>query len=254
VIVSEAVQPSDHARIGRVPSEMQPGNERRARREVDTDDAPWRAHAVVSLCCVPTMTNLKSAPSPLLAAAQMFDSELAHLEDLATQLERAPISSEKTLLRSGALLDEAGKTHERLGGCLTSLVAAIETTRVRQQAALDRVLEETRRVQARNNEYRELMLRFAALGARAREANGPVSEVVARKDAGASPDDLLTALSLVETLTQGVLNDADLVVQTAKEGNWPEIARDAHALRQSMHAARNKIVLVGRDVASRATS
>jgi hypothetical protein len=200
------------------------------------------------------MAASKPVLSPLVSVAQTFEDELQHVEDLATQLERSSISSEKSLLRAGALLDDAGRTHDKLGTCLGELVAAIETTRGRQQAALERVLAETRRVQARNQEYRELMARFSALGARAREVNVPVSSVIARKDAGATPDDLLEALGVVEQLTEAIVADAEGVVQAAKDGDWPEVARDAQALRQSMHAARNKVSLARRDVAGRATS
>ena len=201
------------------------------------------------------MTALRPAsPPPLLAAAQTFEDELAALEDLATQLERAPISSEKTLHRSGALLERAGELHDRLGGCLARLVAAIQTTQGRQQAALDRVLVETRRVEARSNEYRELMERFAALGVRAREINGPISAVVAQKEAGVTPEALLEALAVVEQLTLTVIADAESVLNAARAGNWPDVARDAQALHQSMLAARNKLSLARRDVAGRAVS
>ena len=200
------------------------------------------------------MTAPKPVPASLVSAAQTFEDELRHLEDLALQLERAPISSQKTLQRSGTLLEDAGRTHERLGECLAALIAAVETTRARQQTALDRVLAETRRVQTRNQQYRELMDRFAALGARANEANGPVTSIVAQKDAGATAEDLLQALALVESLTEGVVADAEAVEQSAREGDWPDIAREAQALRQSMHAARNKVSLARRGVAGRAPS
>jgi hypothetical protein len=193
-------------------------------------------------------------PSTLVAAAQTFDLELRALEDLATQLEKNPISSEKTLQRSGALLEEAGRLHAQLGESLGGLVAAIETTRARQQAALDRVLEETRRVEARSHEYRELMARFAALGTRAREINGPVSAVVSQKEAGLTAEALVEALRVVEELTLAVVTDADAVVTDARAGNWPDVARDAQALRQSMQAALNTLTLATRDAAGRAPS
>lgn len=191
---------------------------------------------------------------PLVAAAQALEDELRHVEDLANQLERASITSEKTLQRSGALLGEAGQMHDRLAECLAALVASVETTRARQQSAFERVLVETQRVQTKNEEYRALMARFVALGARAKEVNGPVAEVMVQNESGASADDLLGALARVEQLTEEVIRDADAVAQTAKDSNWPEVARDAHSLRQSMLAARNKLSLARRSVAVRATS
>ena len=203
---------------------------------------------------IPGMTATKTAPSALLSSAQAFEEELRHLEDLATQLERGSLSSEKALSRAGTMLSEAGTIHERLGGTLAKLIAAVEGTGVRQHAALERVLAESQRVKTRHDEYRALMERFAALGLRAKEVNGPVAAVSAQKEAGASPDDLLHALNVVEELTDGVVQDAEAVAQAAKDGDWPEVARDAHALRQSMQSARNKVSLARRDVAGRATS
>jgi len=200
------------------------------------------------------MTNPKPRIPSLVAAAQAFEDELDALDALVTQLERASITSEKTLQRSGLLLEEASRAHERLGACLASLVGAINTIQQRQQVALDRVLEETRRVEGRSHELRAIMEQFAALGARARDVNGPVNAVVAQKESGAPPEALLESLGSVEQLIAGVVTDADGVVTVARAGNWPDVARDAQSLRQSMHAALNRLSLARREVAGRAPS
>jgi hypothetical protein len=191
---------------------------------------------------------------PLVAAAQRFEEELSRLEELASQLEKNTISSEKSLQRSGALLAQASEKHEVLAGCLGALVEGINVTRKRQEDALGRVLAATRKVEQRNGDYGEVMTRFAALGAKSKEVQGPLDAVSTLCEGDATPDALLEALGVVEARVAEVVAEADAVVSAAKEGGWPDVARDADALRQSMHAARNKLLGVRRDVASRARS
>jgi hypothetical protein len=189
-----------------------------------------------------------------VTAAEALEKGLGALDQLATQLERLSISSEKTLQRSATMLLEAGRLHEQLAGGLAALSVAIGAMQERQEALLARVLVETRRVESRSTEYNDLMRRFAALGERAREVNGPVGDVVARKDAGAGPDGLLEALASVEELASSVAKDAESVATSARTGNWPQLATDAHALRQTMEAARNKLTVARREIATRASS
>jgi hypothetical protein len=200
------------------------------------------------------MNGSQIATSPLVIAAESLEKGLGALDQLATQLERFSISSEKTLQRSASMLLEAGRLHEELAAGLAGLSVAIGAMQQRQEALLTRVLAETRRVESRSTEYRELMRRFAALGERARDVNGPVGDVVARKDAGASPEGLLEALASVEELALGVARDAESVASSARTGDWPQVATDAHALRQTMEAARNKLTLARREIAARASS
>ena len=83
---------------------------------------------------------------------------------------------------------------------------------------------------------------------------GPSATVVAQNEAGASPEGLLEALARVDELASSVARDAESVATSARSGDWPELARDAQALRQTMEAARNKLMLARRQVASRALS
>jgi hypothetical protein len=200
------------------------------------------------------MAHSRDASSPLVVAAETLEEELGALDQLATRLERSSISSEKTLQRSATLLQEAGHIHERLGASVVGLGAAITSMQARQQVLLERVLVETRRLESRNKEYQELMQRFAALGERAREVNGPVGEVVAQKGTRANPEALLEALGKIEQLASSVAADAESVVSSARSGDWPEVARGAQALKQTMEAAVNKLVLAKREIAAHAAS
>ena len=58
----------------------------------------------------------------------------------------------------------------------------------------------------------------------------------------------------MEELTDGALVDAEPVAEATKAGGWAEIMRDALALRQSMEAARNKLLLARLGIAARAPS
>jgi hypothetical protein len=200
------------------------------------------------------MTTSPKTQSPLVAAAEALEDGLGALEQLATRLERSSISSEKTLRRSGTMLAEAGRLHEQLATGLAGLGAAIIAMQQRQEELLARVLVETQRVESRNAEYQDLMRQFAAIVERTRDVNGPVGEVVAQKEAGASPEGLLDALGNVDQLAAGVARDAESLATSARAGDWPEVARDAQALRQTVESARNKLMLARREIEARAPS
>jgi chromosome segregation ATPase len=200
------------------------------------------------------MNTAKPAPSPLVAAAQAFEDDLTSLEEVARELERASLTSHKTLQRAGRMLGDTAELQERLVGRLAELVRAIDATRGRQDDALQRILAESQRVKARNDEFRSIMERFGALGERAKEVSGPVAAITAQKDAGASPAELLASLDVVSKLSDELATEAAEVGKLATAGDWPELARDVDALRQSMLAARNKVTLAQRQVASRAPS
>jgi hypothetical protein len=144
--------------------------------------------------------------------------------------------------------------HEQLGARLGDLVRAIETTRLRQQAGLDRILVETKRVDERGRSFREIMDRFSALGARAHEVQDPVQAVLAKQAAGATPESLVQEFAQLDELTATVVAEADAVVEAARAGDWTEVARDAQALRQSLQSARNRLSLARKEVAARAPS
>ncbi|UJR81697.1 hypothetical protein [Sandaracinus amylolyticus] len=199
-------------------------------------------------------TGAKKAEGALAAAAQEFERELERYERLASELQRTEVSSEKTLARSKKLLSDASESEQRLGGLLGSLLAAMNGARDVQQTSMERVLDAAKRMQVRAAELQTLLDRFTKLGAAAREVHGPVAQVAERQAAGASADELLPALNEVRGRMDSVITEAEAIAGLARDGNWPDLVREASALRDQVQAMRNRVLHVQRDVAQRATS
>jgi hypothetical protein len=127
-------------------------------------------------------------------------------------------------------------------------------SRDRQHACMAEARTSADRVRARAAEFATLLEQFAALGARACDVNEPVSRVIAQKAQGAPAADLLAPLEDVKARMTAVIDDAAQIAEKAHAQGWPDIAREAEALRQQVHAARNKVTLAQKNVAAQAPS
>jgi hypothetical protein len=199
-------------------------------------------------------TASKKGAGPLTEAAAAFERELAHYEQTTTELEKMTVSSEKTLNRTKALLDECAQSETRLSEHLSALATAMNASRDKQQACMVRSRDAAARVRERAAEFAALLEQFAALGQRAREVNEPVSRVIEQRAAGAGAADLLAPLEDVTSRMTSVIDDAAKIAETAHAQGWPDIAREAESLRQQVQAARNKVMLAQKQVAARAPS
>ncbi len=191
---------------------------------------------------------------PLTQAASAFEAELERYAQIAAEIERAPLTSEKGLNRAKKALRESADCQERLGAALHALLAAMETSRNKQHRCMEQTLDAARRVQARAEEYGRLMERFAGLGQRAKDVNEPVSAVVVRQEAGAPPEEILAGLREILVRTEAVIVEAEGLSKDASEAGWAEIAREADSLKQQVASARNRVLIAERSVAGRAPS
>jgi hypothetical protein len=130
----------------------------------------------------------------------------------------------------------------------------MNTSRDKQQACMEESRSAADRIRARAAEFAALLEQFAALGQRARDVNEPVARVIEQKAAGAGAADLLAPLDEVKSRMASVIDDAADIAQKAQAQGWPDIAREAEALRQQVQAARNKVSLAQKSVASQAPS
>jgi hypothetical protein len=99
-----------------------------------------------------------------------------------------------------------------------------------------------------------LLEQFASLGERAKDVIEPVARILEQKASGAVPADLLAPLEEVKQRMNAVLEDAAQIVEKAEAQGWPDVARDAKALRQQVQAALNKVTLAQKNVAARSPS
>ena len=182
------------------------------------------------------------APS-LAAAAAAFEEELSRLQVQSAELLRAPITSDKTLVRAQKALHESSACQLRLAEKLKDVVTAIELARRTQEGCLQQMMQAAERVQTRARELTVFIERFAGLGERAHAIDEPVRAVAVRKAEGAADAELLHGLRDVLGRTEAIIREADGLAVDASASDWPDVAREASSLKQQMQAARNRLLL-----------
>lgn len=197
------------------------------------------------------MTTQTKHEGPLTSAAAAFERELERFERLTAELGRTPVRSDKSLSRTKRLLSEAAECEENLGRLLQGLLAAMQGARDKQQTSMERVLEAAHGVQTRASEFTALLERVAELGHKAREVNAPVAQVLTEKINGGDSHTLIASLEEVSERMQRVVQDAEGILRSAEDGDWPEIVRDVKSLKQQMQSARAKVLQARVDVANR---
>ena len=186
--------------------------------------------------------------------AANLENELTRYEQQVAEAKRLEISSEKGLHKAKAVLEACAATEQRMRGELQAFAAALNEMQQRQAACIEATLATAKRIEERIQDRAALLERFGQLGVRAKEVDIPVQTVMQRKAEGAKDSELLDALGEVITRTDAVLADADAVAKDSHEHGWEDIAREATALKQQLQSARNKVLLVQRDMASRSPS
>lgn len=193
---------------------------------------------------------------PLTLATAELEAEILHYEQTSASLDKLPLNSEKTLQRARKVLEECAAHQERLAVLLPAFAQAMQAAQARQQACMNVTAEGTQRIKTRFEERVVLLERIAALGQRAQAINEPVTAILGRDSGQGDPaaEALLRSLDEVGALTEAVIAEADELARAANASEWVDIARDAEALKQQLQAARNKVLVAARNVASRAPS
>ncbi|MDP9002010.1 MAG: hypothetical protein M3O46_18095 [Myxococcota bacterium] len=192
--------------------------------------------------------------SPLVAAAAAIDEELRAYDELAREAKRIELDGGKSLGRAAHILEQATTRQPQIQEKLRVFVGEIEAAQGRQQESLGTLVEVSRAVADRAAEFEGLMHRFAALGEAAKAVNQLTGELSVRRKDGALDGELLAGLRSVEERMNAVVVDAESLARDASQGSWPEIARQAEAVRQQVFSAKNKLALAHRAVSERAPS
>ena len=181
--------------------------------------------------------------SALTAAAAALESELARFDELATTLKRIPLDSGKNLDRAARATGEIAESQQRVGMQVGALVTAVAAARERQQVTADTLHARVQEIQERTNKFGELLKQFATLGEDARTINALMTDEGA---AGA----VVVRLQEAQARMGAVLDRADALRKDAESHDIQDIARQADALKQQLHAARNKLNLLRQRLAT----
>ncbi len=170
----------------------------------------------------------------LVLAAQTIENDQRRLEDLAYALEKTKLQSEKTINRAGRELQEALQQQEQLAVSLRALGQAMANMQERQQAAVTALRSRAEQIQARRARLAELMMGYAALGAKAAELLQTISATL---DAA----DKETAVATAQEHIAPVIEEAASLAKTARDEDFTEMAYEADVLKQKFQAIKNQL-------------
>ena len=168
----------------------------------------------------------------LVRAAQAVESEIVTLEERSRSVRKIRLHSDKSIARAVKELNEALEMPDRIGEGLRGLVAAMERMQARQQAALEPLAACAASIQQRAQQLGQHMEAFARLG----KAAGDVATLI-QVEGG----DHASVLDQVEAKLTSITEEARSVFEAARSDDFPEVAREADALKQRILALRGRL-------------
>jgi DNA repair exonuclease SbcCD ATPase subunit len=170
--------------------------------------------------------------SELVNAAQALENELLKLEALSKSVRKLRLSSEKTITRAAKELSEALSLQGGLAEGLQALAASMAQMQTRQSAALEPLAAFASELQQRMLKLREHMDGFGALG----KAAGEVSSLLQSEDQERS-----AVLAQADAQLTKIADGARALFDAAHADDFPEVAREADALKQRVAALRRRL-------------
>jgi hypothetical protein len=186
------------------------------------------------------MAKSADQASELVRCAEVVEREMRRLEELSRSARHVRLSSEKSIARAARGLEQALSQQERLGQELRAFGQAMLAMEARQQAAMSPLAIRAAEIQARMARLGEHMQLFGALGAKASEAASALSEISAAAGAGGGAGET-SALFDAEERVRSLAEEAQRIAKAAADEEFPDIAREAHALGQQVQAMRDRL-------------
>lgn len=175
----------------------------------------------------------KNVPE-LVRIAEQISSDIASLEHLSRTVCKLRMDSDKNIARASRELNETMKVPERISEGLVAFGRTMQTLEARQHAALEPLLAFATELQRRATRLQELKQAYVALGTAATELQTSL------QDTG----DGKSALSVASNHLSEICDRASTLNDAAREEDFPELARDADAIRQSAIALRKRLLHV----------
>lgn len=191
------------------------------------------------------MARSADQTSELVRQAEVVERELRRLEELSRSARHVQLSSEKNIARAARGLQQALEQQERLASELRTLGQAMLGMQARQEAAMEPLQARANEIQSRMERHAEHVQRFGALGQKARDAVAAlreISEPGEGDEAPAAPGAQGAALLIdADEQVRGLVEEARAMASAAAEDEFPDIAREAHALGQRIQAMRERL-------------
>lgn len=194
------------------------------------------------------MTKTTTPESPLKAAVQALDDELARFEALAEAAHRTPLTSERNLEKAATAINQAAESQQRVHGHIQALIDAISAARVKHDKTAEELVKTRDEVQARGERFQTQLGRFAALGKEAADISGFVRELGELK--GKPNGEVVAKLTEVQERMTKVVAGATELGKEAEHENMEDLARQCDSLKQQVQSALNKVTLLREKLSS----
>lgn len=171
--------------------------------------------------------------SELVRAALALEEELSSLEGVSRATQKIRLDSEKNIGKAAKELNVALALPERIGAQLGALVQAMQGMQARQEAALTPLAAFATQIQRRMQQLGEHMQAYAALG----ESTSALTALLTADGAGT------TVLEQVKPELTRIADGARALSEAARTDEFPEVSREADALKQRILALRRKLEL-----------
>lgn len=199
------------------------------------------------------MSRQEEPPSPLVDAVRAFDEQLRKFTEAAEAARRRPLDSRRNLERALESLKEAAQAEGTLEACARDLLQALNDARDRQQAEALSVQARAREIETRFSAYQALIGRYQHLGADAVALSERAQELMGRRplpEEGAAPGpvdpEVASGLTELEQRLSQAREGARALREDADASGFEEVAREGHAVEQTLAAVRNKVLLLER--------
>jgi hypothetical protein len=182
--------------------------------------------------------------SDFLRCAEAVEREVRRLEELARAACRIKLGTEKSIGRAARELQQTMAQQERLAAELGRFAETMGLMQARQQAALEPLTARALEIQARMQRLSEHMQRFGQLGVQASETANALRDIslLPSETPGASRGaHQAAALIGVDERFKTLLDEARSLVESAEQEEFPDVAREADALRQRIQALRGRL-------------
>jgi len=193
------------------------------------------------------MAKTVNARPDLVTAAEAVEDDVRRLEELSAAARRVRLNTEKNIARAARELQETMEQQERLALGLRAFGEVMVRMQERQQAALEPLGARAGEIQDRMNLLSEHMHRFGALGVQASEVAKllqslpSVQAANSEGSSGVNPAAQASALIDVDERFTALVEQAKALAESARLEDFPEIFREADALKQKIHAMRGRL-------------
>jgi hypothetical protein len=187
------------------------------------------------------------AESPLTAAAAALDAAVSRYAELAEQIARAPLTSERAVERITRQVADAVENEARVRESVQALVAAVNAAREVQEKATQVINARGEAIAQKRAELDLLLARFQGIGEVARGLNEAMQKVAGYKPDPYDADGAKVILETLAKIEEGMGECASHAGDVAKDAQAKEledVARQADGLRQQLLAAKNRIALL----------